>query len=440
MKIKNAWICRVENNSIVPVFGDVIFSDGKIDRITESDFAGYDFKSVQEPGSIDAGGRVLTVPSVNFHDHFYSRLAKGISTGLPMNNFRDILENLWWKLDLVLDNEITRASAQMAAIESVKNGVTYIFDHHSSPKSAAGSLGVISETLKEFGLRGALCFEITDRNGENISGDGLKETDDFLESHRNDSEIRGLVGLHASFTLGDKSLEMAGSLVNKYGCGIHIHLCEDKIDPAESTARYNKTPAERLGKFGLLNQNSLLAHGIYLTQKDYKILEKYSPALVLNPGSNMNNGVGLPGFADIPHSVPLLCGTDGMHSNPEKSLKQVYLLSRHSGLSFEESFGIIRKIYFDQVKFIRRYFPDFPSLQIGDRADFIIRDYIPPSPFIEENFWGHFIYGITERPVHSVIQNGRVLVNNFKPAEDFERYTRNISEQWKKLFNKMRDK
>lgn len=439
MKIKNAWICRVENNSIRPVFGDLIFSNGKIDRITESDFAGYNFNSVQEPGSIDAGGRVLTVPSVNFHDHFYSSLAKGISTGLQMDNFPDILENLWWKLDLVLDNEITRTSVQLAAIESVKNGVTYIFDHHSSPNSAAGSLGVISETLKEVGLRGALCFEITDRNGKNLSANGLKETDDFLETHRNDSEIRGLVGLHASFTLDDKSLEMAGSLVNKYGCGIHIHLCEDKIDPARSIEHFNGTPTERLEKFGLLNKNSLLAHGIYLTQKDYGILEKYSPALVFNPDSNMNNGVGLPHFDDIPHSIPLLCGTDGMHSNPEKSLKQIFLLSRHSGLSFENTFRMIRKIYFDQVKFIRRYFPDFPSLQDGDRADFIIRDYIPPTPFMEENFWGHFIYGISERPVHSVIQNGRVLMENFKTANDFEEYNLNIIEQGRKLFYKMRD-
>ncbi len=97
---------------------------------------------------INAGGRVVTIPMINFHDHFYSRLAKGLPLKGSMENFEEILQNLWWKLDLALDEEMIRASAQMAALESIRNGVTYIFDHHSSPKSANGSLEIIADVLQ----------------------------------------------------------------------------------------------------------------------------------------------------------------------------------------------------------------------------------------------------------------------------------------------------
>jgi cytosine/adenosine deaminase-related metal-dependent hydrolase len=440
MEIKNAWICQIENNSIKPVFGNISFVDGIISNISQRDFLAYDYRTESDEGSIDAGGRVLTIPSINFHDHFYSRLAKGLILKGPMNNFHNILKNLWWKVDLALDEEMIRASAQMASMESVRNGVTYIFDHHSSPNYAKNSLNVISDVLKESDLRGALCFEISDRNGRANAENAINETTEFLNSHLYDENIKSLIGLHASFTLSNSSLKRAAEIRQKYNCGIHIHLCEDKIDSEKSLSKFEKLPAQRLLDYGLLNEKSILAHGIHISKKDYNIIRKKGSALVLNPDSNMNNAVGLPKFSMVLDGIPLLCGTDGMSSNPARSLKQLFLLGRHSGMSFESAFKWIQKIYFDQIYFIKNYFSDFTSLMIGDRADFIIWDYVPPIPFLSENFWGHFIYGILERPVHSVVQNGKVLMNNFRFIKDYENYKKSISEQGKRLFNKLLNK
>ena len=440
MKIKNAWICQIENNSIKPIFGNIGFVDGKITNISETDFSTFDYTAKSEKETIDAGGRVLTIPSINFHDHFYSRLAKGLILKGSMNNFHNILKNLWWKVDLALDEEMIRASAQMASMESVRNGVTYIFDHHSSPNYAKNSLNVISDVLKESDLRGAICFEISDRNGKANAENAINQTTEFLNSHLYDENIKSLIGLHASFTLSNSSLKKAAKIQRKYNCGIHIHLCEDKVDSEKSLKNFKKLPTQRLENYALLNGKSILAHGIYLNKSDYKIIQKSKSALVFNPDSNMNNAVGLPKFGIIPDDIPILCGTDGMSSNPSRTLKQLFLLERLSGMSFESAFEWIQKIYFDQINFIKNYFPDFTSLIIGDRADFIIWDYVPPTPFLSENFWGHFIYGILERPVHSVVQNGKVLMNNFRFIKDYENFKKSINEQGKRLFNKLINK
>ncbi|MDP2363608.1 MAG: amidohydrolase family protein, partial [Ignavibacteria bacterium] len=329
-----------------------------------------------------------------------------------------------------------RASAQMAVLESIRSGVTYIFDHHSSPNSANGSLEVIADVLREFGLRGVLCFETTDRNGKQLSENGILENINFFRNSTND-DLKAMLGLHASFTLNDDTLKRASELVKELGLGIHIHLCEDKVDREESFAKYKNLPVDRLIKFGLLNDKSILAHGIHLTDEDYASIANNGSAIVYNLDSNFNNAVGLPELSCAPFKIPILTGTDGMNANPARTFKQLFLLARHQGMTFEESFDWIKKVYFDQLNFVQKYFSDFPSLNIKDRADLIIWDYVPPTPFMEENFWGHFIYGILDRPIHSVIQNGNVLMKNFRISFDESDYQKNIVAQGNRLYNKM---
>jgi cytosine/adenosine deaminase-related metal-dependent hydrolase len=372
---------------------------------------------------------------INFHDHFYSRLAKGLPTKGPMDDFGNILKNLWWKLDRALDQDMIRASAQMALLESIRNGVTYIFDHQSSPDSAAGSLNIIADEIRKTGMRGTLCFEITDRNGEVLSDEGISENITFSKNST-DEDIKAMMGLHASFTVNDETLKKVSGSVEELGLGIHIHLCEDISDRVDSLSGYNKLPVDRLIKFNLLNDKSILAHGIHLADQEYEIIAGKGSAIVYNIDSNLNNSVGLPDFPRVPDNIPVLAGTDGMNANPARTLKQIFLMSRHMGMSFEDSFNLCIKIYFDQLGFVKKYFPDFTSLNVKDRADFVIWDYVPPTPFNEDNFWGHFIYGILERSAHSVIQNGNVLMNDFIIIMDTDLYHNNIVAQGNRLYNK----
>lgn len=407
-KITNAWICQIVDKSVIPIFGDLIYDEKIIEIIPSGNVA----SKYQGSKVYDAGGRVLTIPNVNFHDHIYSRLAKGLAITGSMDSFVNILKSLWWKLDMLLDLDMVKASAEYAAIESIKNGVTYIFDHHSSPKNIMGSLSTIADVFKEFNLRGNLCFEISDRNGTEICENSILESEQILA--RTNLELQTILGLHASFTLSDETLSKVSKIIKKNDLGIHIHSCEGKVDRAESLYKYEAAPVHRLEKFGLLNSKSILAHGNYLTQEDYQIINKYGSALVYNPESNMNNSVGFANYLSVPNKIPILCGTDGMHANVSKSLKQLLLLVREQGNSFEDSFVWINKIYFDQLNFVRKYFPDFTNLQKGDRADFIIWDYIPPTPFSEDNFFGHYVYDILESSVKTVTQNGEFLMKDFE--------------------------
>jgi len=434
IKITNAWICQIVDESIQPIFGDIEIADGKIASIIEHDSTNT--SSLIDDNVIDAGGRVVTIPLVNYHDHIYSRLAKGLLIKGDMSSFQNILENLWWKLDCILDLEMVKASAEMAVLESIRNGVTYIFDHHASPNNTVGSLSTIADVLEDAGLRGVLCFETSDRNGETLSQQAIEENQNFFFNRTNEN-IKGQFGLHASFTLEDKTLKSIAAFIKENNVGVHVHLAEDKSDNDLSLKQYGKNAIERFSDYGLLNSKSILAHGIHLTNNDYKILESSGAALAHNLDSNLNNSVGLPNFEMIPKSTSVLVGTDGMHANIACSFKQLFLQLRHSKFSFDDAFGFMISAYFNQHKFAQQFFEDFPSLNIGDRADLIIWDYVPPTPFSESNFWGHYLYGVIERPVKTVIQNGNILMKGYTLVNiDETKVASNIFEQGNKLFSK----
>ncbi len=410
--IANAWICQVNNRSIRPYFGDLYIKDGKISDLRPKDFRDFLNHPGEVPaGAFNVGGRVVTLPLVNFHDHLYSRLAKGLAVQGPMDNFQHILENLWWKLDRVLDLDMIAACAHMGVLESIRLGVTTIFDHHASPDHTKDSLSTIAKVFRHYGLRGVFCFETSDRNGIPLALQGLEENQRFFKEHT-DKDFKSMLGLHASFTLSDETLKKAADILQNSGLGIHIHLCEDKSDAEKSRELFQHNPVERLANFKLLNPKSILSHGIHLAGTDYSIVSQSGSAIAYNPDSNLNNGVGIPEYHRVPADIPVLIGTDGMHANIARSMKQLFLLYRHQGNDFGSAFQWIQKIYFDQIVFARGYFPDYSLLQVGDRADFIVWDYVPPTPFTEDNFWGHYIYGILERPVHSLVQEGRFLMKN----------------------------
>ncbi|MCL6100808.1 MAG: amidohydrolase family protein, partial [Bacteroidetes bacterium] len=171
-----------------------------------------------------------------------------------------------------------------------------------------------------------------------------------------------MLGLHASFTLSDDVLAEAHKIQKKFDLGIHIHVAEDEIDNKLSIEYTGKSPIKRLTKYKLLNSKSILVHGVHLKEKDFVTISNHESALAFCPDSNLNNSVGLPQFGRIPKSIPFLVGTDGMHSNIARSLKQIYLLSRHQGNSSDVSTALVKKIYFDQLAFAKKYFLDFPTL------------------------------------------------------------------------------
>ena len=129
----------------------------------------------------DARGRIIMPGLINTHMHLYSTFARGMALkDESPENFLQILERLWWRLDKVLTLEDVYLSAEVALIDCIKNGTTTIFDHHSSPGAVTGSLFRIAEAARQTGVRSCLCYEVTDRDGAKVTDQSIEENRAFL--------------------------------------------------------------------------------------------------------------------------------------------------------------------------------------------------------------------------------------------------------------------
>jgi cytosine/adenosine deaminase-related metal-dependent hydrolase len=311
-------------------------------------------------------------------------------------NFPEILEYIWWHVDKTLDREMIEASALVSALYCVKNGVTFVIDHHASPFAIPGSLETIAKAFDRVGLSHLLCYEMSDRDGEGPREQGLQETTDYLASGR-----QGHVGLHASFTVGNELLQRAVSLAQKHNSGIHVHVAEDIADQEACQKDHGKRVLERYRDAGVLDlQKSILAHCIHLNAGEKELLRNSGVWVVQNVESNQNNNVGLANCAELGERVML--GTDGMHSDMLRSAKAAFLSGQAvEGIDFESIYKRFRNAH--------TYIQNSGFTGDGEN-NLVILDYNAPTEINADNFLGHFVYGLDADHVDSVVSGGQLVV------------------------------
>jgi cytosine/adenosine deaminase-related metal-dependent hydrolase len=265
---------------------------------------------------------------VNAHTHLYSGLA---ALGMPRPAERPaslvaILEQVWWRLDRGLDERSLRAAARLYLAEALLHGTTTLVDHHESPDFIEGSLDVIADACQELGMRALLCYGATERNGgRDEARRGLEECRRFIASNTRPL-VRGLMGLHASFTVSDDTVREAGAMCASLGAVLHVHMAEDLADVVDARRRGYRGPLARLGALGALPAGSILAHGVHLEEHQVREAEARGWWLVQNPRSNEANGVGYP--AALWASTRVALGTDGFPANMLDELHALVRLAR----------------------------------------------------------------------------------------------------------------
>jgi len=281
------------------------------------------------------GARALRCPqgeiapgAVCAHTHLYSGLARhGMPAPTPPpRTFLEILARVWWRLDRALDAQALRAAARDHAARALLAGTTALVDHHESPNLIEGSLDVVAGACESLGIRALVCYGATERNsGAEEARRGLAE----CRRVRGTALVRGLVGLHASFTVSDDTLRAAGDLARSLGTVVHVHVAEDEADVVDARARGAAGPLERMLSLGALPAGSILAHGVHLDAGEVALAAQRSLWLVQNPRSNEGNRVGYP--RALSHATRVALGTDGWDADMAVEEAALFRLAREHG-------------------------------------------------------------------------------------------------------------
>ena len=395
---------------------------------------------------IDARGGVIMPALINAHTHIYSALARGLSiVGNNPTNFYEVLDGTWWAIDRHLMMDGTRASATALYMDSIKQGVTTVFDHHASYGEIPGTLHTIAEESKRLGLRSCLCYEVSDRDGEEKCLQAIKENADFITEceQRKDPMLAAMFGGHALFTISDKTFDRMVE-ANNGRTGYHIHVSEGMNDVYDSLQNYGRRPVQRLQDHGILGEKTILGHCIHVTPAEMDIVKESGTWLVNNPESNMGNAVGCaPVLEFFRRGIPVCMGTDAYTHDMLESLKVFLIIQRHNAAMPNVGWCEAMTMLFENnAKMASKYFDrKLGVLEPDAAADVIVMDYKPFTPLSEENIDGHMLFGMMGKNCRTTIINGRVL---YKDREfvgiDEEKINAWTMAESKKLWSTLNDR
>ena len=418
----------------VRVVGEIIEEVGSFEELKER---------FPEDEVIDVGGRVIMPGMINAHTHIYSSYARGMGVSRPTRNFPEILENLWWTLDRSLTTEDCELSAYTTYIDSIRNGVTTLFDRHASPHAAQGSLFVLAAAAGEIGIRGSFSMEVSDRDGEAITDAEIKENIDFIKAMNTDDQdmIKGMFGMHASFTISDRTMEKIAESMAGIDAGYHVHVGEGREDQYDSLQKYDCRVVERLLNWGILGPKSIAVHAVHVNGRELDILAETDTSVVHNPMSNMGNAVGAtPVLGMLSRGIRLGMGTDAYTHDMFESVKVSKILQSYRLSNPTVGFGQALQLQYEGNPAIcaKHFKRPLGMLKPGAYADIITLDYYPFTPFGAANWKGHLLFGGYGRMTNDVMINGRMVMRDRRlltvdEEEIFNRTKARAAEVWKNL-------
>ncbi len=369
---------------------------------------------------LDAQGQFVMPGNICAHTHFYGAFARGMAIpGQAPDAFPAILQKLWWPLDKSLGPEDVRYSALVCLVDAIKHGTTTLIDHHASPNAIDGSLDIIADAVDESGLRGVLCYEVTDRDGPERAEAGIRENVRFAARCAREQVAGGRVaatfGLHASLTLSEETLAKCRAQAPQ-DAGFHIHVAEHEVDEYDSVAKSGMRIVDRLARHHLLGARSIVAHAVHVDAGEIAKLAESQTWVTHQPRSNMNNGVGLPETeAMLRMGVRVGLGNDGFSNAMWQEWKAAYLSHKlwHRDPRRMQGDSLVKMAIENNAVLTQQFFPSAPIgvLAVGAQADLIFVDYHPTTPLTAGNLPWHIVFGFHESMITSTMVAGNLLMH-----------------------------
>lgn len=384
---------RVFSNGALVIEGDRIKALGQSNDILNS-------YAVQADETINLHGLWVIPGLINTHVHTSQQLARGIADDV---DFLTWLHKRIWPYESNMTMEDSYVSTLLCGVELIHSGVTCFAE--AGGQHVAG----MARAVGKLGIRACLTRSTMD------TGDGLpsswacETTDSCLKAQEElFKEFHGTAcgrihiwwGLRQIMNATDTLLLKTKQLADKYRTGIHMHVSEIPYENSfvSKTRSIDKGTVTYLNKIGLLGDNLLAAHSVWVDSSEVQLMARASVKVSHCPASNLR----MLGFAPVQEmleaGVCVSLGTDGAPSNNRMSLvDEMYLASLiHKGKAvFTKGTTdptavpaecILKMATIDGAKAVLQE-REIGSLEVGKKADLVV---------VNPNSW-------TMSPVHDPI-------------------------------------
>jgi cytosine/adenosine deaminase-related metal-dependent hydrolase len=419
-----------------PLYRDVLICDGKIVSIAQCGELNQFENSARV---IDARGKLIIPGFVNAHYHSHDVLARGM--------FEDIPLEAWIALAILppsrpLTAREVRLRTLLGAIDCLRNGITTVQDMLGCGPGAEEHVAAAMRAYDEVGIRCVLSLQVGNRAAiDCLPGFRADLPSDLTPLFSASSPEVGRVldfveaplaqkpqdRLHWAIAPGSPqrcTLELLtglGELARKYGLPVLTHVNESKLQvylARDLYAQYGGSVLDYLAAAGVLNSSLCMAHGIWFSPLEIERIARANAAVATNPTSNLKLKNGVAPLRMLKHAgVRLALGCDntsaGDAQNMFEAMKLVCNLNagkgtQPSGLLAEDSFRIATIGGAEALGLAQQ----IGTIDIGKKADLTLLDLSDPSYLPLNNAVRQIVYCETGRGVHSVIVDGKVVIDN----------------------------
>ena len=440
--IKNGLIVTMDERRRIIEDGAILVEDNRIAKIGKTS----ELMGERAEEEINAKGCIVMPGLICSHTHLYGMLLRGAPLFAKIKPPTDFMQNLqwiWWPVDEALTYEDAYASALVGCLEFLKTGTTLFADTYSGPNSIEGVLDKIGEAIEKVGIRGFISFEATERHSREEGERGVKECIRYIEKVGNRGKVRGMLCLHASFTVSDDLFRFVREKANELKAPITMHTSEGLVDVYHNLERYGKRTVERLRDLEFLRRDVILAHCVHLNEDELKILAETGAGVAHNPMSNMLNAVGvaaIPKMIDMGIKVGL--GNDGYIFDGFENIRAAYLLHKVHNRD-PRLMTPLQVLEMATIKGAELYGveKEIGSLEVGKFADIIIiKPDILPTPLNAETVYGHLINTVDGDDVQTVIVDGEILMKDRKILTiNEDEVERTAQRSAKRLWDRLRE-
>ena len=276
---------------------------------------------------IDGSGSALIPGLVNGHTHAGMTLFRGYADDLPLMEW---LEEHIWPAEAKLTDEDVYWGTRLACVEMIRTGTVRFWDMYWQPAAVA-------RAVADAGIRAVVGAPLIDRGDpaglsdlQRAAADGLAALEGAPDT------ITPSLAPHAIYTVSNESLRWIAAESERLDLPIQIHASETEHEVDACLEASGMRPVELLDSLGILGPRTLLAHSVWLDERERELIAERGATVVTNPVANMKLAVGA-AFdlaAAQRHGIPVGLGTDGPGSNNSLDLladaKHLALIQKHT--------------------------------------------------------------------------------------------------------------
>lgn len=442
--VKNGQILTMNEEKDIIEGGVIVVDNDRILKIGGEEL----LKEYRAKKVIDAKGGIVIPGMINTHNH------------LPMIAFRGLgeegIENRLFAYFFPLEGEklsrdlIYKATIH-GSIDMAMSGVTTYADMYYH-------MDEMAKATKQIGLRAVLGetvikYPVVDAP---TPYGGLEYAVDFINEYKNDELITPAFGPHAAYTVSEEKLKEIAQLQREYNVPVLIHLAENVKQPLELSEMKGRSFSETefLDQVGLMNENTLVAHAIELSDNDIKILKDKNVGIAYNPMANAKGATGIAKVMEMREAgiENIGLGTDGPMSSNQVDLFRVLSYAstmqriKYNDRTIMTPDEVLEMATIGGARALNMA-SEIGSIEEGKKADIVVIETDSANMMPNYDPYATIVFQANPHNVSSTIVNGRVIVENrrlltydmAKNKKNMEEITEDIEEFARELAVKAKE-